>query len=1075
MRRLFTGILFLTMLNQATSQDLALAPPNGSILAPVSGCALTAAEVVTVRVFNFGPTLLAGSTFNVTYILDGGGPVTELVTLPANLTTNSTYTYSFTATADLSVAGAHTIDATVALLGDINASNDTYTGYSVTNTSPSVGGTVSASANVCEGVNSGSLTLAGQTGSVVNWEYSTDGGFTWISIGNTTTTQAYNNIIIDTWYRANVQNGTCASASSTIAILTIDPTSVGGTLAGPTTACVSGNSGTHTLSGQTGLVDHWEYSTDGGFTWTVIANTTTTNSYLNLLVTTRFRAYVISGTCAGAYSTTRIVTVSPASVGGTLSPTADTVCNGSNTGTITLAGQTGTINRWESSVDGVIWSNIVNTTTTLTYNNLVQTTYYRTRVTSSPCAATYSTLDTILVVSTSIGGAVQISDTICSGSIDTLLLTGHFGSVLNWEYSDDGGANWSNIANTTDTNIVNGISTTTMYRAEVQSGTCTASYSNAATLTVDSSSVGGTLYGSATVCASGNSGTLTLIGHNSNITNWESSVDGGATWLPIANTTPFENYLNLTQPTDYRVIVYNGVCPNDTSSLATIMVDSASVGGSVTVDDTVCAGANSDTLNLAGYTGSILNWEMSNDGGTTWITLSNTTNTQGYVNLMTTTSYRAQIKSGVCNAVTSTPVTITVDAQSEGGIMNSNAQGCEGNNNGTMNLTGYTGSILSWLSSTDNGATWAVVADTLDFYNYVNLNDTTLFSAVVQSGNCALDTAVSSTVTILPKPASSFTSDTIICLGEEIDFTNTSTITSGFITAYLWDYGDGNSDVIGNPSHIYADTGSYNVSLVTSSNFGCLDTAMVTTLVNPVPDATITASGALSFCFGDTLTLSVVSAVNITYLWSDASTNDTLLVDTTGNFLVIATDTTNGCAARDSVDVIVFSIPVADAGIDTTVSLGSAVQLDATGGISYAWQTSIGLNDPFIANPMASPLVTTMYELTVTDINGCTDIDSITVTVEEDFLFTIPNLITPNEDGFNDVWVIGNILNYPDNTVTIFNRNGQIVYKMDSYNNLWDGTYNGTPLPDGSYYYVITFTDTDENVKGAINIIRSSK
>jgi len=1074
MRRIFTGIFFLSMLHQASSQDLALAPPSGSILAPVSGCGLTSTEIVTVRVFNFGPTLLTGATFDVSYSLDGGGPVVETIVLAADLTTNSTYTYSFAATADLSVAGVHTIDATVILAGDINASNDTYAGYSVTNTATSVGGTVSGGTNVCISGNSGVLTLSGHTGNVLNWESSTNGGVTWFNLGNPTTTQSYINVTVQTMYRAVVQNGSCASTVSVADTIFINPVSVGGTISGVTNVCVTGNSGTLTLTGYTGSVDHWEYSIDGGITWITVANTTATYSFTNLTVTTRFRVFVISGACAGVYSAQKIVTVNAATVGGTLSPVIDTVCNGSNSGVITLSGHTGGINRWEYSLDGVTWINITNTATTYTYNNLTATTFYRVRVTSGACSTLYSSMDTIVVVSTSIGGSVASTDTICSGAIDTLTLSGHTGSVTNWEYSTDGGNNWSNIINTTDTNVVSGIFSTTIYRARVQSGGCTASYSTTATLTVDSSSVGGTLYGGATVCASGNSGTLTLIGHNSIITNWETSVDGGTSWLPNANTTPFENYTNLTQSTYYRVIVYNGVCPNDTSTLAIIDVDSASVGGSVILDDTVCAGANGDTLDLTGYTGSILNWEMSNDGGTTWITLSNTNNFQGYVNLMTTTSYRAQIKSGVCNAVTSAPATIVVDAQTEGGITNSNAQGCEGSNNGVMNLTGYTGSILSWLSSTDGGTTWNVIPDTLDSYNYVNLTDTTMFSAVVQSGNCSLDTAVSSTVTILPKPIANFTSDTV-CHGSPITFINNSNIFNGFITAYIWFFGDNNTDVVGSPTHIYADTGSYNVSLVASSNFGCLDTIVIPARVNFNPDASITLSGLQFFCAIDSVYLSVVDAANQSYLWSGGSTNDTLLVDSSGNYTIIVTDTTTGCADMDSIVIIEYPAPVANAGLDTTVSLGGSVMLAGSGGVSYTWNTSMGLSDPFIANPMASPLVTTMYELTVTDANGCTDIDSVTVVVVEDFVFTIPNLITPNDDGFNDVWVIGNILNYPDNTVTIFNRNGQIVYEMDSYNNLWDGTFNGTPLPDGSYYYVITFNDTDENVKGAINIIRSSK
>jgi gliding motility-associated-like protein len=94
--------------------------------------------------------------------------------------------------------------------------------------------------------------------------------------------------------------------------------------------------------------------------------------------------------------------------------------------------------------------------------------------------------------------------------------------------------------------------------------------------------------------------------------------------------------------------------------------------------------------------------------------------------------------------------------------------------------------------------------------------------------------------------------------------------------------------------------------------------------------------------------------------------------------------------------------------------------------------------------------------------------------VNNDFLVTVRNIITPNGDGFNDTWIIENILTYPANVVTVYNRNGQMVYESESYNNMWDGTYNGDPLPDGTYYYVIEFTDSEDVVKGAVNIIRST-
>ncbi|HYG52076.1 MAG TPA: gliding motility-associated C-terminal domain-containing protein, partial [Flavobacteriales bacterium] len=83
------------------------------------------------------------------------------------------------------------------------------------------------------------------------------------------------------------------------------------------------------------------------------------------------------------------------------------------------------------------------------------------------------------------------------------------------------------------------------------------------------------------------------------------------------------------------------------------------------------------------------------------------------------------------------------------------------------------------------------------------------------------------------------------------------------------------------------------------------------------------------------------------------------------------------------------------------------------------------------------------------------------------------NLVTPNEDGFNDTWYIQNIDLFPGNTVKVYNRAGQQVFTMDDYDNTWGGTFNGSLLPDGTYYYVITFTDSESILKGSVNVLRN--
>ncbi|WP_205728975.1 gliding motility-associated C-terminal domain-containing protein, partial [Flagellimonas onchidii] len=76
---------------------------------------------------------------------------------------------------------------------------------------------------------------------------------------------------------------------------------------------------------------------------------------------------------------------------------------------------------------------------------------------------------------------------------------------------------------------------------------------------------------------------------------------------------------------------------------------------------------------------------------------------------------------------------------------------------------------------------------------------------------------------------------------------------------------------------------------------------------------------------------------------------------------------------------------------------------------------------------------------------------------------------TPNGDGINDTWVVPGIDNYPDNTVKVFNRWGQIVFEVRNYGNDWEGSYNGNKkLPIGSYLYVIDLGEGSKPIQGWI-------
>ncbi len=216
--------------------------------------------------------------------------------------------------------------------------------------------------------------------------------------------------------------------------------------------------------------------------------------------------------------------------------------------------------------------------------------------------------------------------------------------------------------------------------------------------------------------------------------------------------------------------------------------------------------------------------------------------------------------------------------------------------------------------------------------------------------------------------------DTSICLGASVQLTSTATGAA----SYSWSPSAGLScTTCANPVATPTATTSYVVT-ITNTN-GCQDDDTVLVTVNPLPSPTISASGPTSFCMGGSVTLS--TSGNYTgYLWSNSSTNDSIIVNMSGTYTVTVTNS-SGCQGTASQLVTVFNPPTANAGPDTGVCVTFGVQLQASGGTTYSWTPSTGLNFTNISNPTASPTATTIYTVTVTDNNGCTATDDVKVTV----------------------------------------------------------------------------------------------
>jgi len=85
----------------------------------------------------------------------------------------------------------------------------------------------------------------------------------------------------------------------------------------------------------------------------------------------------------------------------------------------------------------------------------------------------------------------------------------------------------------------------------------------------------------------------------------------------------------------------------------------------------------------------------------------------------------------------------------------------------------------------------------------------------------------------------------------------------------------------------------------------------------------------------------------------------------------------------------------------------------------------------------------------------------------------VPNAFTPNGDGINDLWNIKSIEAYPKCIVSVYSRYGTLIYQSKGYPRSWDGTSSGTPVPTGTYYYIINLNeDNDKPLTGYIAVIR---
>lgn len=263
-------------------------------------------------------------------------------------------------------------------------------------------------------------------------------------------------------------------------------------------------------------------------------------------------------------------------------------------------------------------------------------------------------------------------------------------------------------------------------------------------------------------------------------------------------------------------------------------------------------------------------------------------------------------------------------------------------------------------------------------------------------------------------------------------------------------------------------------------------------------------SGAPIMEYGNNANISVSSTENITPS-CDNATQGVIIVNTTGGIApymysinggafqssntfsnlapgpktIVIRDAACGIVTK-TVTVPVKASPVVDAGQNITIVEGDNATLQGSSSgnpATIAWTPTATITSGANSfTPIVKPPVTAIYTMTITDVNGCVSTDNITVTVLP-YCLKVMEAFTPNGDNMNDRWIVTNNggLCVKQVYVTVFNRYGNTVYKNDNYNNNWDGTYNGKPVADGTYYYIVNYLLMNGayiTLKGDVTILR---
>ena len=533
--------------------------------------------------------------------------------------------------------------------------------------------TVSYTDITCYSANNGTITISGESGGYGTYQYSINGGVTWLSAGSFTglAPGSYNVRMRD---GANI---TCFVLLGATVITQPDPLSA--TLTSTNVTCNGAGDGTISISAPDGGYGTYEYSIDGGVSWQASGNFISLDpGYYNVLMRDQ-----VQTACVKALNSVNIT--EPGILGATVNKNEIT-CFGANDGKITITIPMGGYGTYEYSINGAAgpWQ------ASGSFTGLIPATY-NVQMRDAVHTGCVAILNAALVINEPVVLTASISGTnvTCNGANDgTISVTGAAGGYGSYQYSING-TNWFG------SGIFMGLAPA-IYTVQMRDAANPACIINLGDIEITQQPVLNATVNSANVtCAGGTDGSITISAPTGGYGNYEYSINGGGSWEASGT------YTGLV-PGSYNVRMRDKDHINCVRILngALIITQLPMLSGVVTSTMVTCNGANDGIISIINPLGGSGTYQYTVNGGTNWF------NSGMFTNLAPGT-YNVQIRDAVntgCVIVLNGSLIITEPAVLDASVSQTNVT-CFGANNGTISITSPVGGYGTFEYSKD-GAVW---------------------------------------------------------------------------------------------------------------------------------------------------------------------------------------------------------------------------------------------------------------------------------------------------------------------------------------------------------------------------------